>query len=233
MLQDGPQLDSTRGWQRAVSQAVDGFCQRALLRELDASSAALLDSQAGPYAARVLTARPTSPELSLESPPFQALLLRPSCHCRSLQPDAGVANRMVPSEITLPLAHGLVCCARPGRPGVCREAGATVAMHALVRDLNIVPVRQDERRIEIIANGLPLWGGVQLAVDTTLVSPLTAAGMPRRDSGRTAGAALRVAERAKVRTYPELASGRRCRLVVLGIEVGGRWSFFLLEFPSR
>ena len=27
-------------------------------------------------------------------------------------------------------------------------------------------------RIEVIANGLPLWGRAQLAVDTTLVSPL-------------------------------------------------------------
>ena len=40
--------------------------------------------------------------------------------------------------------------------------------------------RQDERRIEVIANGLALWGGSQLAVDTTLVSPLTSAGGPRR-----------------------------------------------------
>ena len=54
--------------------------------------------------------------------------------------------------------------------------------------------------------------------------------MPRRDSGRTAGAALRVAERAKARTYPELARGRRCRLVVLGLEVGGRWSPQAAEF---
>lgn len=40
-----------------------------------------------------------------------------------------------------------------------------------VRDLNTATIRHDERRIEVIANGLPLWNG-QLAVDTTLVSPL-------------------------------------------------------------
>ena len=237
LVLDEPQLDNTRGWQRAASHAVDGFCQRALLRELDASSAALLDSQAGPYAARIFTARPTSPELTLESPLFRALLLRrlrlplplTAARCRCRQPHDAFGDH-------------LAACPRSGvlrsRGGpleraaarVCREAGATVAMHALVRDLNVVPVRQDERRIEVIANGLPLWGGVQLAVDTTLVSPLTAAGMPRRDSGRTAGAALRVAERAKARAYPELASGRRCRLVVLGIEVGGRWSLQAAEF---
>ncbi|OLP73342.1 hypothetical protein AK812_SmicGene47449 [Symbiodinium microadriaticum] len=40
----------------------------------------------------------------------------------------------------------------------------------------------------------------------------------------TAGAALAEARRAKERTYPEFADARRCRLVVLGLEVGGRWS---------
>ena len=81
-----------------------------------------------------------------------------------------------------------------------------------------------ERRIEVIANGLPLWGGVQLAVDTTLVSPLTAAGAPRRARGCTTGAALRLARQAKERTYPELCRSARSRLTVLALEVGGRWS---------
>ena len=39
-----------------------------------------------------------------------------------------------------------------------------------------------------------------------------------------AGAALAEANRAKERTYPEFADARRCRLVVLGFEVGSRWS---------
>ena len=107
---------------------------------------------------------------------------------------------------------------------VCREAGAAVATHVLVRDLNLHLQGHDERRIEVIANGLPLWGGSQLAVDTTLVSPLTFAGVPWRRRGSTAGAALAEARRAKERTYPEFADARRCRLVVLGLEVGGRWS---------
>ena len=79
----------------------------------------------------------------------------------------------------------------------------------------------------MIANGLPLWNGCQLAVDTTLVSPLTAAGQPRRHqaaAAAAAAAALRIARRAKARTYPELTGAGRARLVVLGIEIGGRWS---------
>ena len=84
--------------------------------------------------------------------------------------------------------------------------------------------RLDQRRIEVIANGLPLHQGAQLAVDTTLVSPLTASSQPRRRQGNFAGAALTDARRSKERTYPELLQAQRCKLVVLGIEVGGRFS---------
>ena len=116
------------------------------------------------------------PAFSLHGPPrlsspwnprcFRALLLRrlrlplplTAARCRCHQPHDAFGDH-------------LAACPRSGvlrsRGGpleraaarVCREAGATVAMHALVRDLNVVPVRQDERRIEVIANGLPLWGG--------------------------------------------------------------------------
>ena len=108
---------------------------------------------------------------------------------------------------------------------ICREGGARVTTNTRLADLNIHNLsRVDDRRIEVIANGLPMWGGSQLAVDTTLVSPLTRSGEPRSRGGTYAGAALQDARRNKERTYPELLHNRRCRLVVLGIEVGGRWS---------
>ena len=56
------------------------------------------------------------------------------------------------------------------------------------------------------------------------MSPLTRAGEPRCRAGRFAAAALHDARKAKERAYPELLRNSRCRLVVLGIEVGGRWS---------
>ena len=108
---------------------------------------------------------------------------------------------------------------------ICREAGARVTTHTRVADLNIDQLhRHDDRRIEVIANGLNLWGGAQLAVDTTLVSPLTQDGQPRTHAGTYRWAALHAARRSKERTYPELLATRRCKLVVLAIEVGGRWS---------
>ena len=50
-------------------------------------------------------------------------------------------------------------------------------------------------------------------------------GATRRQCAATSGAALDQARRRKERTYPELAQPHgRARLVVLGCEVGGRWS---------
>ena len=85
-------------------------------------------------------------------------------------------------------------------------------------------IRVDNRRIEVIANGLPLWGGRQMAIDTSIVAPLTSQAAPRQHRGQYAGTALRDGQKSKERTYPELVQPRRCRLVVFGIETGGRRS---------
>ena len=53
---------------------------------------------------------------------------------------------------------------------------------------------------------------------------LSGSGQPCRRGGRVQGAALALARRRKERTYPELLRSERCRLVVLAVEVGGRWS---------
>ena len=87
-------------------------------------------------------------------------------------------------------------------PASAEEVRATVALNVRLRDLNVDAARQDERRIEVIANGLALWGGAQLAVDTTLVSPVTSAGAPRR----SALPALHPLSRAKPRSAPTQSS---------------------------
>ena len=95
-----------------------------------------------------------------------------------------------------------------------------------VQDMDLAaPDRLDNRRIEVVVDGLPLFHGSQLAVDTTLVSPVRWDGTPHPRCADISGAALTAARRRKAATYPEL-HGRNCRtrLVVLGAEVGGRWS---------
>ena len=99
-----------------------------------------------------------------------------------------------------------------------------MAPNVYLCDLNIDVRRQDDRKLEIIANGLPLWNGVQVAVDTTLVCPVRRDGRPQPRADRVPGAHLRTARTRKETAYPELLDARRCRLTVVGLEVGGRWS---------
>ena len=100
---DDPGVDVTRGWQRSAFRALDDFGGRAIRCELDPASAAMLDVQVDPYAMRVCTARPTSPERCLPSPLFRALLFR----------------RLLMPCMPLPLAPAACRC----RPAWTREAG--------------------------------------------------------------------------------------------------------------
>ena len=106
---------------------------------------------------------------------------------------------------------------------VCREAGARVATNLFMRDMDLgVPNGGDSRRFEVVADGFPLFGGVQLAIDTTLVSAVQGNGEPTRGAADRDGAAH---ADDKEHVYPELVQpGARARLVVFGFEVGGRWS---------
>ena len=85
-----------------------------------------------------------------------------------------------------------------------------------------------------MADGLPLFGGAQLAVDTTIVSALRSDGTAIPRAAHTAGVALEAARRRKEGRYPELVGPRaRSRLVVFGVEVGGRWSGESQTFISQ
>ena len=86
---------------------------------------------------------------------------------------------------------------------VCREAGGRIGVDRFVRDLDLGAFNQlDARRIEVIVDGLSLWHGAQLAVDTTAVSPLHGDGSARRNAATSSGVALQAARRAKETTYP-------------------------------
>ena len=114
---------------------------------------------------------------------------------------------------------------------VCREAGARVAQNVRLADMNLDASVQDARRIEVVCNGLPLWHGAQLAVDATIVSPVGRTGEPRAGADARPALALdQAAQRKRRHTYPELERARRCRLVVFGVEVGGRWSREAAQF---
>ena len=221
-----------RGWQRPAALASHQAFRTELTASLDPASQAMLQSQSGPYASRTFTTIPFGLDTTYPSHLFRVLLLRRLrlplrlsariCRCRrTLDPLGG--HRAACAQAGVLRGRGIPLGRAAAR--VCREAGARVTTNTRLSDLNLDHInRHDDRRIEVIANGLPLWGGAQLAVDTTLVSPLTSSSQPRRRAGQYAGAALQDARKSKERTYPELLRSRRCRLVVLALETGGRWS---------
>ena len=176
------------------------FCQTALLQF----------SRCDPQPFRVLLLRRLWLQLPSSSRSWRCGRPLDSCgHHRAASAVAGVLSRKESAAVR-----------------VCREAGGRVSSNVRVQDMDLAaPDRLDNRRIEVVVDGLPLVPGAQLAVDTTLVSPLRRDGTPHPRCAEISGAALTAARRRKEATYPEL-HGRngRTRLVVLGAEVGGRWS---------
>ena len=87
---------------------------------------------------------------------------------------------------------------------------------------------------EVVVDGLPLHGGAQLAVDTTLVSTFHGDGRPRKGAADRDGVALLASRKRKERRYPEFL-GARCKahLVVLAVEVGGRFPRVTSDFISE
>ena len=115
---------------------------------------------------------------------------------------------------------------------VCREGGARVTTNVLVRDMDVAANPGDARRLEVVADGLPMFS----LRSTPRWSPpcgVTVPPLPR--SANVDGAALQAARRRKERgAYPELAGPRgRARLVVLAGEVGGRWSEETRDFLNQ
>ena len=65
---------------------------------------------------------------------------------------------------------------------VCKEAGGRVSRpQPLVRRLGLsveAPSSADLRRLDFAVYGLPLFGGLPICVDATIVSPVSADGVP-------------------------------------------------------
>ena len=93
----------------------------------------------------------------------------------------------------------------------------------------------DMRSIEVLATGLPLHHGAQLAVDITLRSAITSSSHACPNAATVDGAVLVKARVDKERKYTELVNGDRCRLVVVvvGVETGGRWSDEAVTFLNH
>ena len=223
------------GWQFYAASRIETTHRDRCLRLASPASSAMLRSQSGPGSACHLIAIPTCSDLEVDNSVFGGFLLR---RLRLPLPfTSSRCNGRTCRDTLDPFGDHRTSCSRSGRlqrraipiermlARVFREAGARVRTNVLVRDLNAAgPDLRDHRQIEVIAEGLPLYHGRQLVIDATLVSPLTAAGLPAHGSHLRDGAAIDQAVRRKHRTYADLLNQHRCRLVVAAIETGGRWS---------
>ena len=156
-----------RGWQHeAVSRVEVDHKNRHVFPVLTQTEKALLRAQSGPAAEVAFSDVLCSFFTRIEPHLFWTPLSPCPRLCR--------CGRPLHSH-----GHHRAVCSRAGviavksaAARICREAGARVTTNVLMRGLDVgVPVA-DTRRLEVVADGLPLFGGMQLAVDTKLGSTL-------------------------------------------------------------
>jgi len=117
---------------------------------------------------------------------------------------------------------------------VFKEAGASVHFQHLLRASTLSGIDPgDNRCIDVLATGLPLYRGKALFCDATLRSPLKGNGCPQPRASKDDGATFKGAVRDKHQKYPELLRSPVAKLLVLACEVGGRWNSDCLDVISK
>ena len=167
VLDTTPGIFRGKGWQRWASYLTDVRYRTLLWDQFSGTEQAHIRSQSGKGSGIAFTTMPTSSELSIPSQSFRILLLR------RLRLDLPLRQRMCRCRRFLDSKgdHRAACavCGVLSRRGfplesamarVCREGGARVQFNAFLRDLNLgVANVTDGRRLEVIADGLPLFKG--------------------------------------------------------------------------
>ena len=196
----------------------------------------MVRSGSGPGAAQWLSALPTCPETTMSAEVLQTCLrrrLRLPLLMQTARCPAGGCRRRLDE-----LGDHLASCSHTGtlqrraKPverawqRVFREAGGRVLPQARLCDLDLRPriPTTDGRRVDLVARGLPLFGGLPLCGDAALVSALHADGSPWRYADLQDGVALQRTDEQHRQQYHELCSSNRAHFVMLGAELGGRLS---------
>ena len=225
-----------RGWQHHICSSLETlFKEQSVLPASDEARRALLRSQSGPGAVWWLAAVPTSAEYALRPLRLQTALRRRLRWPLAFGPRR-CNGRACGAELDPRGDHWTSCTLsgrikRRSRPQeriwarICREAGARVQENVLLRDTGLPGIgARDGRRLEVVATGLPVFRGVPLGIDASLVSPLHADGQAWLGAAGRDGVAIARAERAKRVVYRDLVNSPVLRLTTVAAEVGGRMS---------
>ena len=224
-------------WQAVASSVVESSFLNALLPTLSDPDIVLLKSQGGPSASAPFVSFPTSRVTRLEPQVLKVLFRRLRlplsltarvCRC-GCHLDVFVHHRSACAVAEVLGRRGFPVWKLQRQESAVEQVGE-FAHTFLFLDLGVVVNQFDTRTLEVV-DLLPLFQGAQLAVDTTLVCPLTRTGEAKPRTVNECGASLKVARRRKERRYPELVGDRgRAQLVVLAGEVGGRFSAETAQF---
>ena len=215
-----------------------------ILHGLNATGQALLRSQVGQHSGDIYAVLPTQPHLR----PAPARFL--TCLRRRLWLPLGIASPSCPgagcnASLDVRGFH-LLACAHSGRllararplerawSQVLREAGARVREQVPVSSLNLAPSGVGaDRKLDFVALGLPVYGGLPLCGDPTLRSPITAEGVAQSGAAADGSAPIRRAEYDKRRVYADLQASDRCVLLPLACTTGGKWSDTCLDLVRK
>ena len=105
------------------------------------------------------------------------------------------------------------------------EAGGKAKPNVPIGSLQVAGVdRNDQRRLDGVGWGLPLFDGVKVVMDATIRAPLTSNGLPALNADRVDGSTFVRARYDKKSAYPELHNTHSCRFLTLACGTGGRWS---------
>ena len=215
-----------QGWQHEAASRTEEVFRDNIFDTLSDRDRALIRSQAGPGAGVALRVAPTNRLTTIEPHLFRVVLLRRLRLPLPLSVRAGVAAPLTSLAITVQLVQGqgfwgtgVLHWRAQWRRLVGGGSVSTLTCMKWICQC----IATDNKRLEVVVDGLPLYGGCQLAIDTTLVCTMHCDGSPHQGAAERDGVVLTAARRRKERRYPELVGPRsRVRLVVLAMEVGGR-----------
>ena len=152
------------GWQHEAASRTEEHFREVLFDTISDRDRALIRSQAGPGAGVALRVAPTSRLTSIQPHLFRVVLLR---RLRLPLP-LSVRSCRCGRAIDI-FGHHRAACARAGVLGrrgfalesavarICREAGGRVATNTFMRDMDLAVPATDNRRLEVVVDGLPLW----------------------------------------------------------------------------